>query len=61
MASGSYLTLDQLNKKRPYRRTVVHLTRKWEARNLNKNNELIGMNFLLLDEKVNIFIYFNLI
>ncbi|CAG7891536.1 unnamed protein product, partial [Brassica rapa] len=53
MASESYLTLEQLNKKRPYRRLVVRLTRKWEARNLNKNNELIGINFLLLDQKEN--------
>ncbi|CAL9214708.1 unnamed protein product, partial [Arabidopsis halleri] len=48
-----YITIDQLNKKRSYRRTVVRLTRKWEARNLKKNNELIGINFLLLDEKEN--------
>ncbi|ESQ44693.1 hypothetical protein EUTSA_v10003346mg, partial [Eutrema salsugineum] len=48
-----YLTLDQLNRKRSYRRTVVRLIRKWEAKNLKRNNELIGINFLLLDERNN--------
>lgn len=57
MVSENYLTLNQLNKKRSYHRIVVRFTRKWEARNLSKNNELIGIIFFLFDEKVNIFIF----
>lgn len=57
MVSENYLTLNQLNKKRSYHRIVVRFTRKWEARNLSKNNELIGIFFFLFDEKVNIFIF----
>lgn len=38
----SYLTLDQLDRKRVYRNihAIVRLIRKWEFRNLKKDNEL---------------------
>ncbi|KAL1218145.1 Replication protein A 70 kDa DNA-binding subunit B [Cardamine amara subsp. amara] len=51
----SYVTLDQLDRKRAYRNihTTVRLLHKWEYINFKKDNELLGMNLLLLDENNN--------
>ncbi|XP_019098211.1 PREDICTED: uncharacterized protein LOC104773462 [Camelina sativa] len=50
----SFLTLDQLDRKRFYRHSItVRLLRKWEFKNFKKDNELLGMNLLFLDQKEN--------
>ena len=52
VAAAPYSTFDSLRLGRSAQTVVGRLIRFWDAKNINKNGELLGITILLLDEKV---------
>ncbi|KAL0877336.1 hypothetical protein Bca101_027041 [Brassica carinata] len=51
VAAAPYSTFDSLRLGRSAQTVVGRLIRFWDAKNINKNGELLGITILLLDEK----------
>lgn len=58
-AEANYVSFDGLRLGRSAQQVVGRLLRFWDARNIKKDNEFMGIVLLLLDEKVNPLTCFN--